>query len=485
MRRPFRLVALSVVLLVGACSDQPDGITQPNVPERPSADVVGIGCPTVPTAAQILTQVNLLLPRSPIRTTVIALVNALPSRFQNRLKTIVRTQIFLIQDLVLKSFYAGQLNGGTSSDTFDRVLELFRLLYCYVGLTPPTFPSTTSGVDIVVGVVFPNSPTTTIATPSQHGAVTIPAGAAPAPTTIVIMNLPDEPGPLLTSLDQYPLFYEFNGTTTSGPVTFLTDVTAGVCLRDNIPVADANLRLAHNVGTNFGDVEVLPRPANPVVPGLNCASLGGEGPAFLRSPTRLGAAGGTGWTAVSRVLAPLGRALLPETLHASSLALLTVGVGGTTKKFSPFGVVDVTSNPGTLGFNPDAGTFSELSAAPGSPVTPAPSVSVSSKNGDPIVNVPVLFAVTGGGGTINNGVTSVTVRTGPDGIASLANWTLGAGTNTVSATPPAGTQVSAPPTAYRPQVAFSPASVTFTANGAASTIAINYGASGWKYYTLG
>ena len=304
-------------------------------------DVIGVGaCPaTPPTAAQLLTQINQLLPNSPIRATVIALVNALPSRFQDRLKTIVRTQIFLIQDFVLKAFYAGKLNGGKSASTFDNVLQLIRLLYCYVGLTPPNFPSTTNGQDVAVGVVFPNSPKTTIATPSAHGAVTIPAGAAPAATTIVVRSLPNSPGPLLTSLNQYPLFFEFSGTTASGPVVFNQNVTVGVC---PVVAASGTLRLAHNVAPNqFGDVEILPLATTGL--GVSCGDLG-----FLReSDHSMFATGSTRWRAVGQALEPLAQALLPEQLHASSIAL-TTAVGGTTKKFSPFGVVDVASNPGQL-----------------------------------------------------------------------------------------------------------------------------------------
>jgi hypothetical protein len=461
MRHPVVVATLAVSLLFVACSDQPTEVSPPQARSAPSATVVGVGCPTTPTAAQILTQVNLILPRGPIRTSVIALVTALPSRLQDRIKTAVRDRIFVIQDILLKAFYAGKLT-DTSAATFDNVLELIRLLYCYVGLTPPDFPGTSTGSDVVVGVVFPNSPLTTIAVPSQHAAVTIPAGAAPAPTTIVIRILPDTPGPLLTSLDQYPLFYEFSGTTATGPVVFNSFVTAGVCLRDIIEVPDENLRLAHNVGSNFGDVEVLPRA--PVVPGVSCADLGGN-PGFLSAPTKVGAAAGTPdrWSSVGRALEPLARALLPEPLHATSLAL-TLPVGGTTKKFSPFGVVDVFSNPGSFTRVSRAVTSEEPLGT-----TVIRTVHVSSSNGAALAKVPVTFATTTGslGG-------SQPVLTDAFGNASVS-WTLPstAGVYTLTATAfaidnPPGESSDPPsvtPDPYQPDVAFDPSSLAFTVAG--------------------
>ncbi len=134
----------------------------------------------------------------------------------------------MIQDFVLKAFYAGKLNGGKSATTFDNVLQLIRTLYCYVGLTPPNFPSTTNGQDVAVGVVFPNSPKTTIATPSAHGAVTVQR----ARRRLRLRSWSGAcriPGPLLTSLNQYPLFFEFSGTTATGAVVFNQNVTVGVC----------------------------------------------------------------------------------------------------------------------------------------------------------------------------------------------------------------------------------------------------------------
>lgn len=457
MRRFGLGLAVAVPILLSACSDSPTEVSPPGLAPVPSEAAVVLGCVPTPTAASLLTMLNQLLPRSPLRTSLIALVSALPTRSQDRIKAAVRRLIFPIQDLLFRAFYAGRLNGGTSAATFDRMLRFSEALHCYVGLTPPPYPTTTSGQDVVVGVVFPNSPRTTLVVPSEHAAVTIPQGAAPSATTIVIRNLPDSPGPLFTSLDQYPFFYEFTGTTATGqPVLFTADVTAGICPRDNLDAIDARLRLGHNVGPDFGDVEALPRPTG-AVPGLDCTDLA---LGFAGSAPGLFAWGG--WSRMTRTLAPLGRALLPEPLHAATFVVATKGVGGTTRKFSPFGVVDIFSNPGS--FAPVGPAESEAEA--GSTVTRT--VRASSANQTPIANVPVTFETGEGNGTV---LTPQPVITNAQGEASVS-WLLpsGSGTYSLEASvpaidnppgdtddPPAGNVLSFP------DVAFDPQSVTFTA----------------------
>ncbi|MBA3344940.1 MAG: hypothetical protein H0T44_06505 [Gemmatimonadales bacterium] len=463
-------LVMAVALLVSACSEQPTEVSPPAAEAGPSAAAVAT-CTTSPD--EILALINQVLPRGPLRASVAALVNALPPRAQDRIKLVVRNRIFVIQDLILRGFYAGRLNGGTSDETFDKVLRLIAALYRYVCLTPPVFPEVDEGSDVVAGVVFPNSPTTTLAVPSGNAAVTIPAGAAPAPTTIVISILPDSPGPLNTTLNQYPLFYKFSGTTATGPVEFRQVVTAGVCLRNN-PGEGVNLddlRLAHNIGLNFGDVEVLPLVDGPEVPGLDCSDVP-EAPIG-----QVGAARGAALDFMLQALAPLSRALLPQPLSATSLLLATVGVGGTTRKFSPFGVVDIESNPARLDYSPDADAFSSLAAEPGGTVTP-PSVTLRSAKGDPIPDWPVVFTVTSGEGSLN-GATTVTVNTGSNGVAGVGTWTLGEGPgiNTVTASPRTVEQ-SSPSLPYRPAGVFAPASLNFTAT---ATGGIDYESSGWRY----
>ena len=71
-------------------------------------------------------------------------------------------------------------------------------------------------------------------------------------------------------------------------------------------------------------------------------------------------------------------------------------------------------------------------AAVSSPVTARPAVTATDLSGNPVAGVPVVFAVTGGGGTL----TGASQTTGGDGIATVQSWTLGSATgpNTMSAT---------------------------------------------------
>jgi hypothetical protein len=74
-------------------------------------------------------------------------------------------------------------------------------------------------------------------------------------------------------------------------------------------------------------------------------------------------------------------------------------------------------------------------AVAGNAVATAPKVKVTDANGNPVAGVPVTFAVTAGGGSVNP---TTAVATGADGTASATSWTLGvvAGANTLTATAP-------------------------------------------------
>jgi hypothetical protein len=101
-------------------------------------------------------------------------------------------------------------------------------------------------------------------------------------------------------------------------------------------------------------------------------------------------------------------------------------------------------------------------AIAGTAVTTLPSVSVKDAANNPVVGVPVIFAVATGGGT----ATGLTAITDSSGIATIGSWTLGmtAGSNTLTVT---NTSMSGSPQ-------------TFTATGTAGTatqLAINAGNS--------
>lgn len=79
-----------------------------------------------------------------------------------------------------------------------------------------------------------------------------------------------------------------------------------------------------------------------------------------------------------------------------------------------------------------AQTSTTISAVVGSTVSPAPSVRVTSSDGQPVPNVTVSFSVGAASGTIS----TTSAATGTDGVATAGQWTLGttAGTQHLTAT---------------------------------------------------
>ncbi len=67
-------------------------------------------------------------------------------------------------------------------------------------------------------------------------------------------------------------------------------------------------------------------------------------------------------------------------------------------------------------------------------VNTPPAVKVTDRDGRPVPNAPVTFAVTSGGGSVTGGAAT----TGSDGIATVGSWTVQLGANTLSATAPGG-----------------------------------------------
>jgi hypothetical protein len=159
----------------------------------------------------------------------------------------------------------------------------------------------------------------------------------------------------------------------------------------------------------------------------------------------------------------LEQLLLPAELHAATQGTVTTLVGGTMRKFSEFGIVDIFSNPGA--FTPTGP--SSTTEVGGSTVIRT--VHVTSQNQSPINTVPVTFATTEGSGTLVGG-SPKTVLTNASGDASVS-WVLPlAGVPTLNAeiyqkdNPPGDTDD--PPSgniASIPDVAFNTDLVTFTA----------------------
>ena len=122
----------------------------------------------------------------------------------------------------------------------------------------------------------------------------------------------------------------------------------------------------------------------------------------------------------------LGPTAGPQTIQARLIdpttnATITQATFAATATAAPASVIKVVS-------------IDPQTAVVGSAVKSAPSVLVTDQYGNPVGGIGVSFAVASGGGTI----TSPSQTTGTNGIATVANWTLGptVGTNTATATSP-------------------------------------------------
>jgi len=375
------------------------------------------------TLNQLIDLAAKLFPAGAQRNAVVTALKALPPRAQDRLSLAIRKAAFSIIDIATKAYTAGKLNPqATPAD----LLAFIQGMYCFVGLTPPTIPQPIDKNEFATAVITSNSGPTTVEPPSKHGGLqfqgtTLPAGV-PA-VTIFVTKLPDTPGPLFTSLDQFPQFYEFSAFP---EVTFTKNVLAGVCQAQNL-AESSSLLLAHNVLPKFGAgaVEVLPH-VDPTF--LNCLDIVGN----------VGLLGG--------VREFFASALLPTQLHASTSLMTTVGTGGNLKHLSPFGSVNPGSNPGSIGTVDANGQPTDGSVSGADSVY----VKATSKNGTPIQKLPVAFG-------------QDTVLTKESGIAAF-KWDATPGTTlTATVLNELGCPGTNPGTAYLPKVCFSPNSVTFTA----------------------
>lgn len=339
---------------------------------------------------------------------------------------IAQDLMYRLVAFTLQRYYQGDLKGGQSSATQTKLIALIKALYCYVGLPEPDLSSLSLGPDGAAAIVLPAGPDTVVKTQTQTAGVSIPEGSVTSPTLVTITRLPDgPPGPLNTPLDQYPAYYEFHS---SSGVDFSLDVVVGTCQVDDFEPYSA-LKIGHNVGTGIELLPVAPAPF------LVCPL-----PSSLRSPAGwLRYVQRNGW----RGLGPLAEAmLLPRPLMAAAVG--TCCLGGSTKKFSPFGTVDSRTSVAATSPTSIAGTSGQAVSS-----GQLPAVRVTTPLGNPVPGVTVTFSLGSGSSGSIGGTSQVTDS---DGRASLGSWTLGTGpsidTVTATVTPLQGTTVDGNPVEF-------------------------------------
>lgn len=323
------------------------------------------------------------------------------------------------------AFVQAAASAGRLPGTRAQVQALISGVLCYAGLRSNTF------------LVYPSDQPQVITDATGQGGISFPANPVAVPTLITIQLLnAGAASPLITKLDKYPGYLEITSTS-----SLTQPVVVAVCPSVSVPTDVAGrLRLGHQTSTGF---QITPNADGGF---LNCSG-------FAASRT-------SGW------LRQLAQLVLPQPLYAAT-TFAGGGVGGLASEFSPFGPVDPqlsVSSSISAACNP-------LQAPAGTALPPTcrPVVTVATRNGTLMQDVPVGWSVTGGGGSIaaNTLLTSAcgtfsataATTTNASGQAG-ACWTLGAvpGTNTVNATPTAGGDAPA-------EVNFTPVSVTFTATG--------------------
>ena len=354
---------------------------------------------------------------------------------------------------------AGRLVG-----TRAQVQLLINGVLCYAGLLDNTV------------LVYPSDQPQVVTDKSGQAGISLPANPVDVPTLITLKLLdPAGPSPLITKLDKYPGYLEITSSS-----SLARPAVVAVCPSVSVPAeVVGRLRLGHQGSAGF---EITP-PADGGF--LNCSGVAASRlPAWLRQVAQL---------------------VLPRPLYAAT-TFFGGGVGGLASEFSPFGPVDpAVSYSGGVGglaseFSVTRGTAVSASQAPsasipmpsvspvahlnalsaacppveataGTDVSPEcrPVVTISTRNGTLLQNVPVGWAVSTGGGVVapssppggTCGAYGPSAATTTDAFGKAGVcWTLGpsAGTNTVFATPTAGGDAPN-------GVSFVPAKITFTATG--------------------
>ncbi|HXI21864.1 MAG TPA: hypothetical protein VNH46_12290, partial [Gemmatimonadales bacterium] len=451
MRRLAAVCLLAVIVVAAACSDQK--LEQPTAPAaapglvpagRPAASLAGQASDSTAIESLIYQLYNNLNNGN-------GPYNSADTRFQQIAQLFtnctlnppqspcdqsgaVSNTYLLITD-ILSKYQSGQLNdlSGYSSPsgtgTGAAVTDLVNLLFQYVGVNATIC---SFAVDCNATVYQPGSPAQILTTPSGQAGISLPPGTGTVtqPTVISVSRIVDPTVRLTTQLDQYTYRYLYTSSSGEGslPSTpFLQPVTVEVCLEPGQvypPGAFARLALAHDVAEPppYQNIQILPAASG---------FLGTCNALSLSDPLRPTLA--RGWRGALGRLASL---LAPPPLQALAV---TTGTTGTTKTLSPFGAVD------TLGFiTPNAPTSS---SAPEGGTAPAPSVRVVSPSelaaanptGPGMAGIPVTFTVTAGGGCFANpctpsSPTTLVVTTDAQGYASVPAWTVGLGSNTVTAT---------------------------------------------------
>jgi len=332
-RRSF--IAVAGLVLAAACTSD-RGIVAPSSPpsggaalQSPNYSVTG---PGLDDQAEAL--IKQLFPLPVLRPLALVGFQAIELLVRkNKMPAAQKLGTAFVQ-FTLNQYNANRLIGGQSPATQAGVASLINIVYQYVGLGAAPIPPGALGPDGAVAIV--DSGGGSVVTGDSFAGVTVPPGAVSQPTIVTLTRNPNQTNPLPTTLDQFPLFYDFQ--TFPAVPTLGQPAVVGVCVLDAyVPEGRAPyLRLAHPSHADPTTIEILPLAPAPF---LNCTNAG-QGFGFAPSPLDHFASAGKRlmgdilWVAMGA----------PRELHAASRRMMMPGgLGGRTSSFSPFGAVDFDS----------------------------------------------------------------------------------------------------------------------------------------------
>ncbi len=338
--------------------------------------------------------------------------------------SLAQTDVDSLINFTLSTYYAGNLIGGQSAATQERVVKFIYLLYCSNNISPVPDLSGIFGAQNSV-LIRNSSPTTLVSDPLDSAAVEVEHGEVPSTIFGTFVSVYKTTNPLPTSLDWYGIDGYKQGAwefVANPAVTFTAPVLTGVCIQYDPDIASySDLRLAH--GVEAGYVSVVPGNSVLTTAGgtIEIGAYSDPGPLGLACdplPPPVVAAR----SVVGRLLQQFAGLIVPGNLFAG---VAGGGTGSQVVKFSPFAAVDIK-----LALS-SSGPSSPQNIPVGSTSVTAPvSVTLTTRNGHtPIGGIAVAFDPPAQ-------FSAASVTTDISGTAASL-WTLVAGPNTASATPAA------------------------------------------------
>lgn len=389
MRRIPLLVATAMALVVVACRD---GITPPNQARTSPRISTAEAC----TAPDLTTMLGLAADAfgegSPNYNSVRGKIENMVHQYENGALVTMVERAHDIADFTLTKNAESPLPGGD-----DAVAAMINSVYCFAGV-----PITVSDPNNSA-LIFPLDEPQVLYNEDSTSAISFPSDPVFEPSLVTITKMPTSQLDLLTKLDRYPGFIEITQQNAGGTKLKFT-VTISVCA-ENVPEeVFPDLRLGHGVGDTTFVITPQPTAGDPTPAPLTCDE---PAPALA-----LGA----------RLFRAAASLLSPDPLHAAALAARGGGVSGTASEFSPFEPVDtkLRSGGGVSGtasefirMTPMASLMAEggveslvasstCAAIPVGSTLPAdclPTVTIETRNGTKLVNVPVdwnIPALSGG-----------------------------------------------------------------------------------------